>query len=387
MGANEHGLVIGNTAVFTREAYDTRSGLIGMDFLRLALERAVTAPIALEVITNLLEEYGQSGNNGFAHEFYYHNSFLIADAREAWVLETMGRQWVAQRVKDIGGTSNTLTIQTEWDLASDDLIPYARKQGWHKKEGTDFNVKDVYGGAGFYTSYIYTVFGNGDERHARLTGLLEKQKGQITEQVMMGVLRDHGADTDENYSPAKGLTQNPPCMHAGAGPIRGSQSTGSQVSHLTANSQTHWVTATSAPCTSIFKPVWIDAGMPDLGQTPTGHFNHATLWWRHEELHRRVLGDYPTRMAVYRSERDEMEAEFLNGARDCLSQPADERAAFSVQCFAEAEQATDRWIEQVKATPAKQDLPRRYGKVWEKTTRECGYHFGFRSDKASSPSG
>ena len=79
MGANEHGLTIGNTAVFTREAYDTRPGLIGMDFLRLALERAATAPTALEFITSLLESYGQSGNNGFRHEFYYHNSFLLAD--------------------------------------------------------------------------------------------------------------------------------------------------------------------------------------------------------------------------------------------------------------------------------------------------------------------
>lgn len=386
MGANEHGLVIGNTAVFTRESYDTREGLIGMDFLRLALERATTAPRALEVITTLLEQYGQSGNNGFSHEFYYHNSFLIADSREAWVLETINRQWVAKRVVDIGGTSNTLTIETEWDLASDGLISYARQRGWYKN-GKDFNVKDVYGGAGFYTSYLYTVFGNGDERHERLTGLLAEQKGQITEEVMMRVLRDHGAKADENYSPAKGLLQNPPCMHAGAGMIRGSQTTGSLVSHLTADRQTHWVTATSAPCTSIFKPIWIDAGLPDLGQVPTGHYNHATLWWRHEELHRRVLGNYAARMAAYRAERDEMEAGFLSGARERQSQPPLERAASSAQCFAEAEQATDRWLEQVKAIPVQQKLPRRYAKVWEKATRACGYHFGFRPDRASSPGG
>ena len=151
MGANEHGLTIGNTAVFTREAYDTRPGLIGMDFLRLALERAATAPAALEVITSLLEKYGQSGSNGFRHEFYYHNSFLLADPREAWVLETIGSHWVARQVRDIGATSNTLTITTEWDLASADLIEYARRQGWANKG--DFNVKESYGGSGFYSSY------------------------------------------------------------------------------------------------------------------------------------------------------------------------------------------------------------------------------------------
>ena len=43
MGANEHGVTIGNEAVFTKVPYDKQPGLIGMDFLRLALERAQTA--------------------------------------------------------------------------------------------------------------------------------------------------------------------------------------------------------------------------------------------------------------------------------------------------------------------------------------------------------
>lgn len=214
MGANEHGLVIGNTAVFTRESYDTRPGLIGMDFLRLALERTTNALSALELITTFLEQYGQSGNNGFSHELYYHNSFLIADPREAWVLETVGRQWVAKQVEDIGGTSNTLTIETEWDLASDDLITYAQARGWSKNRA-DFNFKESYGGAGFYASYLYTVFGSGDERYQRLTGLLEQQQGQITEEVIMSALRDHGPKADENYSPARGRLQNPPVCTPG----------------------------------------------------------------------------------------------------------------------------------------------------------------------------
>ena len=43
MGSNEFGVTIGNEAVFTRIPYGKTPGLIGMDFLRLALERAKTA--------------------------------------------------------------------------------------------------------------------------------------------------------------------------------------------------------------------------------------------------------------------------------------------------------------------------------------------------------
>ena len=53
MGANEHGVAIGNEAVFTKEPY-ADSCLTGMDLLRLALERARTAAEAVAVITGLL---------------------------------------------------------------------------------------------------------------------------------------------------------------------------------------------------------------------------------------------------------------------------------------------------------------------------------------------
>ena len=386
MGTNEHGLTIGNTAVFTREKYDTRPGLIGMDFLRLALERASTAETAVETITTLLETYGQSGNNGFAHELYYHNSFLIVDPQEAWVLETSGAQWVAMKVRDFAGTSNTLTITTEWDLASDGLIDYAHQQGWANKKG-DFNVKESYGGSGLSASKIYDVFGHGDERHHRLTCILEENKGQITEELMMQALRDHGADDDAHYSPAKGLNKNPACMHAAVGPIRGGQTTGSLVSHLTKEVQTHWVTATAAPCTSTFKPVWLDVELPNMGEFPTGHYNHSSLWWRHERLHRSTLRDYPTMMAIYKEERDALEARFLEEARKLAIDPIDTRADFVANSFAEAEAALDAWTKTVEATEAQHKTPKRYLKAWQKLTVQSGYNNGYRKDFTGSPAG
>ena len=76
MGVNEHGVAIGNEAVFTKVPYDRRPGLLGMDLLRLALERAESAEAAVGVITSLVETHGQGGNCWQVKRFTYHNSFI-----------------------------------------------------------------------------------------------------------------------------------------------------------------------------------------------------------------------------------------------------------------------------------------------------------------------
>ena len=72
-------------------------GLIGMDLVRLGLERGRTAREALEVMATLLETYGQGGAAFGPGEAGYHNGFLIADPDEAWVLQTSNRRWAARR--------------------------------------------------------------------------------------------------------------------------------------------------------------------------------------------------------------------------------------------------------------------------------------------------
>lgn len=89
-GVNEHGVAIGNEAVFTKIKIKKEIiGLTGMDLVRLALERTSTAKSAIDLVIKLLEKYGQNACSGYEDEnFFYHNSYIIADKTEAWILET-----------------------------------------------------------------------------------------------------------------------------------------------------------------------------------------------------------------------------------------------------------------------------------------------------------
>ncbi|XP_071475159.1 secernin-3 isoform X2 [Marmota flaviventris] len=114
MGANELGVCIGNEAVWGREEVCDEEALLGMDLVRLGLERADTAEKALKVIVDLLEKYGQGGNCTEGRvEFSYHNSFLIADRNEAWILETAGKHWAAEKVK------GNITFETMMEILRD----------------------------------------------------------------------------------------------------------------------------------------------------------------------------------------------------------------------------------------------------------------------------
>ncbi len=365
MGSNEHGVVIGNEAVFTRLPYEKGPALTGMDLLRLALERASTAREALDVITGLLSDHGQGGNCGFSHPFYYHNSFLIGNPGEAWILETAGREWAAVRVQGIGSISNQLTIGREWDLASDGLVKTAVERGWCKA-AADFDFRRC------YSDPLFTFFSAASHRRVCTTARLTEKNGRLTAAAMMAGLRDHGTGSANGYNPASSLIGAEVCMHAGFGPVRINQTTGSMVSRITPGGATHWLTATAAPCTSIFKPVWIDAGMPANGPRPGKETDPRSLWWRHEALHREALRDYPERIGALREERDRLEAQWLEEeARLRGSSPA-ERLAFSQRCFDEGDTALARWSAAVQEIPARSRPFSLYDSAWRSFDRQAG---------------
>ena len=128
IGTNEHGLVIGNEAVFTRSAREGDPGLLGMDLLRLALERCADRHSAVQEIVRLLELHGQGGPCSFEHgRSTYDNSFIVADPDGAVVLETAGRTHATEEVNSRGRSiSNGLTIAAFARAHSDPLRSRAR---------------------------------------------------------------------------------------------------------------------------------------------------------------------------------------------------------------------------------------------------------------------
>lgn len=308
MGVNEHGVAIGNEAVFTKIKPDKKPGLIGMDFLRLALERSECAEEALNTITNLLKEYGQSGNCSYAHQLFYHNSFLIADRSDAWVLETAGKHWAAVKIKDFYSISNSITIRKNWDLASEDLVRYAIEKRWCKNP-SDFDFKKC------YSDFLFTKFSQANKRREFSFNRVKTQWGQISLETMFNLLRSH-SDYETSWKPDRSFTEWTICVHKGFGPIRASQTTGSMVSRLSDEGDLHFMTGTSAPCTGIFKPLWIDSALPKiLEEIPSEHFDNRSLWWKHEILHREVLRDFRSRINKLASQREMLEKNIVEKAQ------------------------------------------------------------------------
>lgn len=229
MGANEHGVVVGNEAVWTRVPYEKpRSGLVGMDLVRLGLERGKTASEAMKVITELLERHGQCGPCAQDDEsFDYHNSFLLADCKEAWVLESAGRHWVAERITSgARNISNCLTIRNNYDLCSKGMLEYAKTLGLWNGKGETLDFAECFSDG--------PVEQDPQSRQLQGTALMNLYpKGMLDAQAMMEILKDHKSGI---------------CMHGGF------ETTSSMVSELKSSGQTrHWLTGKPHPCQSSFE--------------------------------------------------------------------------------------------------------------------------------------
>ncbi len=221
---NEFQVAIGETTFGGRSELAEQDGAI-MDYgslIYVTLQRAKTAREAIEIMSNLVAEFG-----------YYSSgeSFSIADPEEVWIMELIGKGqgekgavWVAQRIPDgfISGHANQARITTfplndsKNCLYSTDVISFAREKGWYNGTNKDFSFSDVYApvdfeGARFCDARVWAGFNKvsnsmdsyeeyamGNVEHGgdnnfptNRIPLWIKPDKQLSAKDVMGMMRDH----------------------------------------------------------------------------------------------------------------------------------------------------------------------------------------------------
>jgi dipeptidase len=231
---NEHQVSIGETTWGGREELrDDSTAVVDYGTLMYtALQRSRTAREALQVMTDLVREYG-----------YYSEgeSFSIADPNEVWICDMAGKGrgskgavWVARRVPDgmISAHANHPRIHQfplndpQNCLYAPDAISYARQKGYFKGDDKDFSFADAYGPADFGAlrfceARVWNVFRNAAPSlklsadyvkpvpGAEPLPLWIKPDKKLSVRDVMGLMRDHFENSEFDMS-----------NDLGAGPFR-----------------------------------------------------------------------------------------------------------------------------------------------------------------------
>lgn len=183
---NQHQLSIGETTFGGRTELMDSTGVVDYgSLIYMTLQRAKNAREAISNFSQLVSDYGYASSG---------ESFSIADANEAWILELIakgpgkkGAVWVARRIPDgyISGHANHPRITT-FPLADGvksitskelskinnpevetvyayDVIDVARSFGWFTGQDKDFSFSDTYApldfsGARFCEARVWSGF-------------------------------------------------------------------------------------------------------------------------------------------------------------------------------------------------------------------------------------
>ncbi len=311
-GVNEHGVAIGNEKIWTVDNPKERAAaLIGMDIVRIALERSQTAEAAHTIVTSLVEQHGQGGSGEPHRDEPYDSSFLMADHNRAFVVETSNRTWVSRPIDEHGcALSNRVTLNTDWTRASADIAP-----------GTDF---DDYRWPRMPTAIA-------DHRLTVTRGVVARAGASAED--LARTLRSHGHADDENALPGeiddgRGFTV---CMHR---PESHSQTTASMIAELRNDGRVRTWTCLGNPCCGVYVPGFGAAVAPELAD--------PAQWQRFARLRDAVETD-PDRLAGVRTALASVEADlWARAAAAFRSGDQGQLDRFALRAFAPVDAALHR---------------------------------------------
>lgn len=383
IGMNTQGVVIGNEALFTRDlaamiatdreaiaddAQRPEPGLLGMELLRLGLERGGTAAEAVEVMINLLERYGQWGAGTVSADrgaAAYDNAYCVADRDQVFLLETSGHDWAVRQVATgTASLSNQPTIRTDWTRLSDGLSDRARTSRWPGAgDRLDFAQAVTDPQTPLQLSHI---------RLQRSRQLLAGADG-VDWNVARAVLSDHYESTflgGPQFNPARPdfLTL---CMHDSPAGFTWGNTAASVIAELATSC---WWWAATTPCTSIYLPVAVAGGdLPsglsrsgtaaDTGPNPEQALPDGpaqdSYWWTFQLLLEAVCQDpdgtgYLDRQPAVRAVFDPLQQQFRDEAADLEQRDAGPEAwdTLTRRCADRARAAARDLLREFTAEPA-----------------------------------
>jgi dipeptidase len=273
-GYNEHQVVIGNEALPSLLLEASEPKLVGMEVLRLGLERSKSGEEAVDVITGLVSEFGQGKFSNSAGVRTYDNIFLIADPTSAYVVECVGHDWAVKQVENFTSISNIAQIGEDADRMSPGVKSQATKLGLFEMEfGDKFAFSSVFADSENSLS--------GLARQCRSDAMLGRDAGQLDVRSMIEVLTDHSdgenPDEDRVVDVAGNLSI---CLHRTVGESTGA-STASLVADLCATDERlpiYW-TGLYSPCMTVFLPNFIESELPCVLGIGSELESADSAWW------------------------------------------------------------------------------------------------------------
>ena len=264
MGLNDAGLAIGNEAVFPRRS-PAKDGILGMDLLRAALVACASADEAADYLCSFVEGHDQGGNGAYHGKLYYDNSYLVADRKGAWIVETAGHRWARKRVEGLASISNCYSIEGDWDAV--DAVTAASLERPGRGHGSWRSLVQ---------NPLYLAFTRGDGRRRLTREAMERGfAGSATGpeakaatraasgpasasglSVMLSALREHGG-----YVPGRRGSLASPCVHEDGFPVNNATTASMAVSWpAETDACVLWFPGSSLPCVSLYKPIILAKG-------------------------------------------------------------------------------------------------------------------------------
>jgi secernin len=265
-GVNSCGVAIGCTALRTRLACNA-PGLLGIELVRLALERARTARQAVDLIADLVSRHGQA----YADDTMVDGAFLIADGREAFALETAGSFWAQQEVRQVRAMSDFCAIRQDWDRVAHGLAARAMEQGWRQDDGSKLDFAGVVA-----PEMVQT--GSPLRRWGRATLLLEELNGHLDLPFFRRLLGDHYEGCDDEADPILPGRGIPPlCLHPRSpDALMTGSSLVVRVGSVTTHGQVAWC-CPGPPCIGVYLPVLLDGELPEAFASGNAHLRMRQL--------------------------------------------------------------------------------------------------------------